>query len=434
MEYLGQIRRAWLAVALGIGLAGLTAASQPEWTGAPPLPQQPRGDSIAAIDLSQDSVSVRFEVEQIDAQSAKLGARQTAVFVSGKDGYHTYRIPSVIVTQKGTVLAFCEGRKISRSDTDDIDLMLKRSTDGGRTWSDQQIVWDDGPNTCGNPCPVVDQDTGTIWLLLTHNLGVDREAQIVAGTSKGSRTVWVSRSDDDGLSWSRPIEITASTKKPNWTWYATGPGVGIQFRHGPHKGRLVVPCDHKTRGDEVGYHSHVIYSDDHGKTWKLGGVTENGVNECQVIERTDGALLLNMRRSQTNRALIRATATSTDGGMSWSPLSYDRILVSPRCQASLLRYVPSDTRGKPIVLFSNPADTKQRIKMTVRLSTDDGRTWPVAKSLHAGPSAYSCLTVLPDMTVGCLYERGDKHPYETITFARFSLDWLTDGQETTNRE
>ncbi len=373
--------------------------------------------------------SVRFKLEEIDAKAADLLLHHTPLFVSGQDGYHTYRIPSVIVTKKGTVLAFCEGRKNSRSDSGDIDLLVKRSTDAGQTWSAQQIVWDDGPNTCGNPCPVVDQDTSAIWLLMTHNLGVDRESQIVAGTSKGSRTAWLTHSADDGLTWARPVEITSSVKKPNWTWYATGPGVGIQLRHGPHKSRLIIPCDHKTRGDAVGYDSHVFFSDDHGKTWKLGGVTDNGVNECQVIERTDGSLLLNMRRSQTNPVIHRATATSADAGMTWSKLSYDKTLISPRCQASLLRYNPSDSGTRSIILFSNPADTRQRIKMTVRLSSDDGRTWPVSKLLHAGPSAYSCLTVLPDGRIGCLYERGQKHPYETITFARITLDWLTDGED-----
>lgn len=373
-------------------------------------------------------VSVRFKLEELDAK-AKMPPEQTELFVSGTDGYHTYRIPSLIVTKKGTALAFCEGRKNSRSDSGDIDLLVKRSTDSGRTWSRQQIVWDDGPNTCGNPCPVVDEDTGIIWLLMTHNLGVDDESEIVAGTSKGTRTLWITHSSDDGLTWAGPTEITEAVKKPAWTWYATGPGVGIQLCHPSHRGRLVVPCDHKTRGDEVGYYSHIIYSDDHGKTWSLGGVTENGVNECQAIERADGSLLLNMRRSATNKALCRASATSTDGGMTWSKLSYDTTLVSPRCQASLLRYTPSDVTGKSVVLFSNPADTSQRIKMTVRLSYDDGRTWRVAKLLHAGPSAYSCLTVLPDKTIGCLYERGDNHPYETITFARFSLQWLADSPD-----
>src|SRR5262245_20964667 len=145
------------------------------------------------------------------------------VFIAGADGYHTYRIPSLIVTTKGTVLAFCEGRKRGRGDAGDIDLLLKRSSDGGQTWSDSQVVWDDGDNTCGNPCPVVDRDTGTIWLLLTQNLGVDTEAQIIDQTSRGTRTCWISRSSDDGQTWAKPIEITRDVKRPDWTWYATGP-------------------------------------------------------------------------------------------------------------------------------------------------------------------------------------------------------------------
>ncbi len=139
-----------------------------------------------------------------------------------------------------------------------------------------------------NPCPVVDQNTGIIWLLLTHNLGIDKESQIVDGTSEGSRTVWVTHSADDGVTWAAPKEITDTTKRKNWSWYATGPGVGIQLRRPPFQNRLVIPCDNKTLGDTIGSHSHVIYSDDGGKTWKLGGVTEDGVNECQVAERSDG--------------------------------------------------------------------------------------------------------------------------------------------------
>jgi len=139
---------------------------------------------------------------------------QAAVFTSGQEGYHTFRIPSVIVAPKGSVLAFCEGRKAGRGDAGDIDLVLKRSGDGGKTWGPLQVVWDDADNTCGNPCPVVDARTGTIWLLLTHNLGSDTEAKIINGTSKGSRTVWVTKSTDDGATWTKPIEITKDVKKP----------------------------------------------------------------------------------------------------------------------------------------------------------------------------------------------------------------------------
>jgi sialidase-1 len=338
---------------------------------------------------------------------------QSPVFVSGKDGYHTYRIPSLIVTKKGTLLAFCEGRKKSRSDTGDIDLLLRRGFDGGKTWGKTQVVWDDGANTCGNPCPVIDARTGTIWLLMTHNLGSDTEAMILDGKSKGTRTVYVCHSNDDGRSWSKPVEITRDVKKPNWTWVATGPGVGIQLK----SGRLVIPCDNYVARSKV-RQSHVILSDDGGKTWKLGGVVGPQCNESQVVERADGSLLLNMRGyTGKNRRLV---AVSKDGGETFSRPVPDSELIEPVCQASILRH-PGKKGG---ILFSNPASTK-REKMTVRLSRDEGKSWAHAKLLHAGPAAYSCLAVLSDGQIGCLYERGEKSPYETITFARFSLDWLT---------
>jgi sialidase-1 len=338
---------------------------------------------------------------------------QTAVFVSGRDGYHTYRIPSLLPTSKGTLLAFCEGRKHGRGDSGKIDLLLKRSLDGGQTWGKAQVVWDDGPNTCGNPCPVVERQTGTVWLLLTHNLGQDTEAQILDGKSKGTRTVWVTKSDDEGARWSPPVEITRAVKQPQWTWYATGPGVGIQTDNG----RLVIPCDNCVAGSKA-KQSHVITSDDKGKTWRLGGVVGPQCDESQVVELADGSLLLNIRSYRGNNR--RLVARSQDGGETWSEPVEDDALIEPVCQASIVRY-PGNTGG---LLFANPA-SKKRERMTVRLSRDGGRTWPMAKVLHEGPAAYSCLAPLPGGRIGCLYERGDKHPYETITFAQFSLAWLT---------
>ena len=351
--------------------------------------------------------------------------RKMNLFTSGADGCHTYRIPSIIGTGKGTLLAFCEGRRKGRGDAGDIDLVMKRSTDGGATWGKTQVVWDDAGNTCGNPCPVIDRETGTIWLLMTWNLGSDHEGAIVAGTSKDTRRVFVTHSSDDGLTWAKPTDITKTTKRPDWTWYATGPGVGIQLRLGKHKGRMVIPCDHKVKANTQEYHSHVIWSDDGGKTWKIGGVAGDGGNECQVIERTDRTLYLNMRRARTRNDPYRLVATSTDAGATWSPLAVDKTLITPRCQASLLRYAPPDAKGKPIVLFSNPASTSGRVNMTVRASFDGGGTWAASKTLHAGPAAYSCLTVLPDGDVACFYEAGAGHPYEHIVLARFPLDWLT---------
>ena len=170
-------------------------------------------------------------------QVAARDPRYTEVYTSGEKGYNTFRIPSVIATSRGTLLAFAEARREGAGDAGDIDLVLKRSEDGGVSWSPLQVVGDNGPNTFGNPCPVVDRTTGTIWLLTTQNRGTDREKDIIAGTSQAGRSVAVLHSTDDGVTWSAPVDITASVKQADWTWYATGPGVGIQTR----TGRLVIP-------------------------------------------------------------------------------------------------------------------------------------------------------------------------------------------------
>ena len=337
--------------------------------------------------------------------------RQAHVFVSGEGGYHTYRIPAAILGPKGILLAFCEGRKKGTSDSGDIDLLLRRSLDGGETWLPVQVVWDDGPNTIGNPCPVIDRSTGAVWLPLTRNLGEDTEDEIMTGKSRGSREVWITRSGDDGATWSKPVEITRSVKAPDWTWYATGPGWGIQLR----TGRLLIPCDHAVKGTGM-RRSHVIWSDDQGSTWKMGGALADLTNECQVVERSDGSLLLNMRSYHGKSR--RATATSRDGGLGWSDVDFDEALIEPVCQASLIRLEPGGA-----VLFSNPASTR-RERMTVRLSRDEGKTWKSSRVIHDGPAAYSSLTPLPGGRIGCLYERGSAKPYEMIVLARFTLEWL----------
>ena len=342
---------------------------------------------------------------------------QTELFRAGDGGYHTYRIPAIITTPEGTLLAFCEGRRNSRNDSGDIDLLVRRSLDGGETWSGVEVIADHGEDTIGNPTPVIDRDTGVVWLLLTKNPGDATGKQLMSGYEAGTRTVWVTHSRDDGQTWAPATEITASTKKPGWTWYATGPGVGIQLRNG----RLLIPCDHRKEDSQLSY-SHVIYSDDHGEAWQIGGETGAKNNECQLIERWDGSLLLNMRSNHGKNR--RSLATSDDGGLSWSDFSFDETLIEPRCQASLLRLDPPGSGGNR-VLFSNPAST-ERENMTVRLSHDDGATWPDAKVLHTGPAAYSSLAVLADGLIACLYERGEQDRYEQITFARFRPEWLAE--------
>lgn len=357
------------------------------------------------------------------------GIAEGDVYVAGTGGYHTYRIPSLIITAQGAMLAFCEGRRNSASDTGDIDLCLRRSDDLGRTWGPMEVIADHGPDTIGNPCPVVDRTTGTIWLLLTGNPGHMTEPQIEISSPGGTRTVWLSRSDDDGRSWTRPAEITAAVKAKGWTWYATGPGCGIQTA----SGRLVIPCDHSILGRSV-RRSHVIYSDDHGITWRLGGIIEPDVNECQVVELVDGTLLMDLRNYSKAPATVhrRAFATSADAGLTWSKPRYEPILVEPVCQASLIRLTRRPEHSRNRLAFANPASTK-REKMTIRLSYDEGRSWPVARLLYAGPSAYSALAALPGGEIGCLYERGEKHPYERMRFARCSLEWLTEGNDRTER-
>lgn len=336
------------------------------------------------------------------------------VFTSGKEGYHTFRIPAVITTPKGTLLAFCEGRKNSRSDTGDIDLVLKRSTDGGKTWSKLNVLWDDKGNTCGNPCPVVDRSNGRIWLPMTWNHGKDPQRKIQNKTSIDTRRVFITFSDDDGETWAKPKEITDSAKRPDWTWYATGPGNAIQIQRGKHKGRLVVPCDHNVIVDGKNRRrSHCLYSDDHGKTWKISESLDDNTNECAVIELADGRLLINMRSYHGQNR--RAIAYSKDGGHSWSSVKLDEQLIEPVCQASLIRCSWPTKTSNDIILFANPA-SKRRERMTIRLSHDGGKTWPDKRLVYPGSAAYSCLTVLRDKTVGLLYERDN---YGKITFSTY---------------
>ncbi len=382
---------------------------------------------VAAIGLRPHRATMHIESWSINGaiSPSPIESRppfETDVFVSGQEAYDTFRIPAAVRTAGGNLLAFAEGRRRSRSDTGDIDLVMRRSTDDGTTWSDLEVVWDDGSNTCGNPCPVVDRTTGHLWLLMTWNLGTDHESAIKAGTGEDSRRVFVCHSEDDGRTWSTPRDITVTTKHPEWRWYATGPGVGIQLTRGEQAGRLVIPCDHSSPNADVpsGYGSHVIMSDDHGASWRRGEALSAGVNECQVIEREDGSLLLNMRNYERSRT-CRAIATSTDGGHSWSAVAYDPVLIEPVCQASLIRSRWSSESRPGVVLFANPASTDGRHHMTVRLSEDDGATWPVAKTVHAGSAAYSCLVALPNAGIGLLFERDE---YRRITFARFDEAWL----------
>jgi sialidase-1 len=331
---------------------------------------------------------------------------ESMIFQSGAEGYSNYRIPSLITTKANSLLAFCEARKDTRGDSGNIDLLVKRSTDGGKTWSSPIMVWDAGEETAGNPCPVVDQRTGRITNILCWNLASDHGSHLHAGTSKDTRRVFKTHSDDDGLSWSEPTEITSSVKDPSWWWYATGPGIGIQLEKGPHKGRLVIPANHTAEGY---YGAHTLYSDDGGETWSLSTTIKPMVNESQVVELSDGRLMMNMRTQGISESIrpylgYRSTAFSNDSGETWSAPISDNELGDPICQASILRF------DEKRILFSNPnppVSLKRgpRTRMTVRVSHDEGETWPSSILIYEGPSAYSSLTRMPDGKVGLLYEK-----------------------------
>lgn len=335
----------------------------------------------------------------------------------GTGKYNNYRIPSVIATQQGTLLAFCEGREAG--DTGDIDLLMKRSEDNGKTWSSERIIWDDGNNTCGNPCPVVDEETGRIWLFMTWNNGEDTETEIIHKTSASPRIPYICFSDDDGKSWSKPENLSKTCRDDSWGWYATGPGIGIQLKNGPHKGRLVIPANHsyddpdgKIRNGPYSYGSHIIYSDDHGKTWQISEAIRPGCNESQAAELADGTVLMNMR--SYNNKHCRAVSYSNDGGTTWSEIEHDYQLVESICQAGLLNY--GEYNGKQMYLFLNPAVPSGRNHMTLKASFDNCKSWSNGKLVYAGPSAYSCLTKLPDGRIGMFFEAGEKSPYEKLIF------------------
>jgi sialidase-1 len=377
----------------------------------------------ACAALAEDTTNERAK----PLLEAAGSVQQDGLFVGGKGGYNTYRIPALIVSKRGTVLAFCEGRKEGPGDAGLIHALLRRSFDNGKTWANSQIVVQQDGMTCGNPCPIVDRTTGTIFLWFCKNPKSKGTTEDVAVFSR--RTVWLTRSSDDGATWSVPEDLTAAVKKPNWTWYATGPGHGIQLA----SGRLIAPCCHTVRvnlkPDDPEF-SHVIYSDDHGKTWHLGGEVGPGGDESMAVETFDGSLYLNCRNGKEPGH--RAFARSRDGGLSFGPRQVEKALPEPPiwggCQASLVRF---DLGGQPArrgILFSNPvlADPKAvRMKMTVRVSYDDCKTWSAGKVLYPGPAAYSDLTVAPDGTILCLYERGLKFFCDNLTLARFKIEWLT---------
>ncbi|CAL9430388.1 exo-alpha-sialidase [Streptomyces sp. NPDC058947] len=350
-------------------------------------------------------------------------------FRAGREGYASFRIPAVVATGTGTLLAFCEGRVGSRDDFGNIDIVLKRSTDGGRTWGPLQVAARNGDALAGNPAPVV-LGTGRVLLVHVRNAARATEDAIRRGkvAAADGRRVWVRHSDDEGLTWSAAREITRETKKPQWRWYATTPGHAIQLS----TGRVVVPANHSLpptgtdNGTEGRYDGgHCLLSDDDGATWRIGYVDDNpdgyvNANETTAAELPDGRVYFNTRNDSPSPG-TRADAHSADGGRSLvKPFRPQAGLTAPVCQAAVLQL-----RDPDVLLYSGPADPGFRALMTIRASTDGGTTWRPAHTVDGLPAAYSDLVRVDPDTVGLLYETGDFGAYETITFRRVPVAELT---------
>lgn len=363
------------------------------------------------------------------------------LFTAGAGGYHICRIPGLCVTPGGAVLASVEARRGGGGDYDDNDVLLRRSTDGGRSWDAPRRVAanaDYGPGPVSNFVMVADAATGQVQALFCHDYA----------------RVFALSSPDDGATWSAPREVTpvftAFRSDYPWRVVATGPGHGTRLR----SGRLVVPVwlsDGSGTEMGPGHRGHrpsavaLVYSDDHGQTWRRGdlvcrhgdtvaGCTVVNPSETVMAERADGSVLLNLRSESARQR--RLTAVSADGVRGWCAFRWDEALLEPICMAALVRHSWPDAGQPGRLLFANPDTLEKtmaawacdRKRVTIKLSEDDGRSWCAARVLEAGPSGYSDLAVLPDGTALCLYECGDlSRMGETraVTLARFDLAWLT---------
>jgi len=365
------------------------------------------------------SASPRF---WIMAKERATVPKSVDVFRGGTDGYFAYRIPSLLVVPNGDLLVLCEARKNNLSDDGDIDLVMKRSKDGGATWLPQQLIYEEGGEArikYGNPTAVVDEKKGVIWLAANRDYLTQRGA-------RAGGTLVLFRSADSGKTWSEPREITASIKKPDWGHYAFGPGIGVQVRRGEHKGRLLFPANFRKSFDKrQPSYSHVIFSDNHGETWKLGGILGDYTNECQlaeIVEKGKPGLLINMRNHWgrggfPKKSGSRLVARSFDGGQSWDNEAMDSALPDPPCQASLYRYSFATEDEPSRLLFANPIGPG-RSNLRVRLSLDEGRSWPHGKLVSVGSAAYSCMARLAGDRVAIVYERGN---YQRISFAAIPI-------------
>lgn len=369
-----------------------------------------------------------------------IAQTRVPVYRSGEDGHAIYRIPAIISLPGGDLLAFAEGRVHGGSDFGDINIVMKRSTDKGRTWGTLMMIVDNDSLQAGNPAPVVDlhdpsYPDGRIFLF--YNTGNNHEGEVRKGN--GLREVWYITSADQGKTWSAPVNITTRVHRPrqpklnpaynfqeDWRSYANTPGHAMQFSSGPYRGRIFVAANHSAGEPQPqfrDYAAHGFYSDDHGKTFRLSeSVPVEGSNESTATELSDGTLMMNIR-NQRGDIRSRIVALSRTGGASWDTVWFDKRLPDPVCEGSILNV--GKRKRKNILAFTNAADEKNRDNLTLRISYDDGKTWHKSIVIDKAPdgqernhSAYSDIVTLGRRRVGILYERDN---YSSIVFT--ATDW-----------
>lgn len=369
--------------------------------------------------------------------AAEAAPPRVDVFTAGQGGHALYRIPCLVVTAKGSLLATCEARQAG-GDWGQIDLVLRRSTDGGKTWDAPRPVAE-APKDARRSEVAIARKQGKDGQITLNNLVLiaDRAGPVHLLYCVEYERCFYSRSDDDGLTFSHAVEITAAFEKfrpeYNWKVLATGPGHGIQLSNG----RLLVPVWMSLGTESNGHRPSCIstlFSDDSGKTWKRGDIVANNPdpknpNETAAVELADGSVMLNIRHE--GKVRLRAVATSPDGATHWSALRFDAALPEPVCFGTILRYSKqtAEGTGKNILLFCNPHNptNNERKNLTIKLSEDEGKTWPVARTIEPGIAGYSDLAVGKDGTIYCLFERGglSGKMYQTaaLTLVRFDLEW-----------
>lgn len=354
---------------------------------------------------------------------------QNDVFISGTEGSQFYRIPALMATSRGTLIAICDARIERWNDApNNIDLAMKRSFDNGRKWTPLKIIADyPGLESAGDPCLLEDKIKGTIWVFFDYTIpNKDFRVEMLKDFKTSddynrNRKIYfrAMKSSDEGETWSEPINMDY-LKNPEWSYILSAPGTGIQTK----SGKLIVPT-YSCMSSGTLRSCQIILSNDHGETWEAGQSIGEYLVEPQIVELTDGTLMMNIR--QTARKGHRMYAISRDMGLTWGPIIADTTLPEPGagCQASFIRYTADKSIfPKNRILFSNPASTKGRMNLTIRISYNEGKTWKYSRTLREGPSAYSSMTILPDGTVGILYEQGEVNIYEKISFARFNIAWL----------